>query len=318
MNGGDVITLSSKTLRAELDPYGARLSGLWMDGWPHSLVLGPATPQALRSPALAYFGVLVGPVANRISGAAVDINGTRWRMQANEGSTALHSGPDGLHARTWTTVASTGSKLTLSTTLEHGVCRLPGRREITTTYLLSGDTLTLEITAISDATTIMNIAHHPYWNLSGAASVADHQLQVDADQVLDLDARNLPTGLVKSVAGTDYDFRRAKAVATDKPLDANLCLAPARRDAPVRAARLSTGGGPTLEIETTEPGLQVYNGYGLETADIALHSGQQLGPCAGVALEPQGWPDAPRHPRFPSILLEPGETYRQITRYCLS
>lgn len=308
--------ISSDRLRAEFDPRGARLTGLWIDDRPHSLVLGPGNAGMAQAPELAFFGVLVGPVANRIGGAQVTIDGKLYQMTANESSATLHSGPEGTHAQLWETTSESRSELSYALTLRDGTCGLPGNREITATYQMSQSSLELIIEARSDAVTVMNIAHHPYWNLNGAGTVADHVLRVEAEQVLELNAQTLPTGRITDVAGTDYDFRTARSVPTDRRLDVNLCLSPARVATPRPVAYVSAPGGPSMVIETTEPGLQVYNGYGLKTADVTLHAGQRLGRCAGLALEPQSWPDAPNQTDFPSILLTPNETYRQVTRYC--
>ncbi|MEM1351973.1 MAG: aldose epimerase family protein [Pseudomonadota bacterium] len=314
-----MISLSSDDMRVWLDPLGARLAGIWLAGFPHSLVLGPCDTANLSAPEFTYFGVLVGPIANRVAGATAQIDGTNWQMRPNEGSTALHSGPDGIHARTWTTGSVTESEARFATELAHGECGLPGQRRITAIYRLSGTSLELEVNATTNRLTAMNIAHHPYWNLSGQRTIADHQLEIPADQVVALDPANLPTGQLQAVEDTQYDFRAARALPTQIPLDANLCLAQSRRAIPERAAVLTAPNAPKLEIETTEPGLQLYNGIGLgASVDVPLHDARQLTSCAGVALEPQGWPDALRHVGFPSILLKPGETYRQITRYRLS
>jgi len=307
--------ITSSRLRAQCDPTGARLAGLWLDDWPQSLVLGPADAEAGRAPALAFFGVLVGPVANRVSQAAVEIDGVAWSMAANEGTTSLHSGPEGLHGRTWNVTDVSSSDVTYALSLPHGACGLPGHRTLTATYRVEGNCLELVIEATTDTTTVMNVAHHPYWNLSGARTIADHRLQVEAEHVLDLDTKKLPTGNLLPVGNTDYDFRQFRKVPTDRPIDSNLCLSKGRSLSPRRVAELKASDGPRLVLETTEPGLQVYNGYGLGSEDVALHKGQKLRACAGLALEPQAWPDAPSQKGFPSILLTPGEAYRQVTRY---
>lgn len=313
-----MITLRSKALKATLAPLGARLSGLWIDGWPQSLVLGPPDTQTAQHPDLAFFGVVVGPIANRVTDATVELNGKVWKMDANEGTTALHSGLCGMHAQVWDIASSSSDEISFALTLPHGACGLPGHRRVSATYKLTDSCIELDIRATSDTPTAMNLAHHPYWNLNGEATVAGHELQVAATHVLPVDDLNLPTGEISPVMASQYDFRTPKTVPVHIPLDANLCLATARRSEPRFAARLTAPNGPVLEIETTEPGLQVYNGFGLPTSAVPLHPGQRLQRCAGIALEPQGWPDAPRHTAFPSIMLKPGDEYHQLTRYQFS
>ncbi|MGD9294591.1 MAG: aldose epimerase family protein [Roseobacter sp.] len=312
-----MIQLHSNCLKAEIAPRGAALTGLWHRDLAHSLVLGAPDPAAYEQ-ALVYFGAIVGPVANRISDAAVHIDGKRWRMEANEGTTCLHGGSDGLHARIWDLAEQSSSHVLLTCTLTHGESGLPGHRVISARYGLDGSVLSLDIFATTDRNTVMNLAHHPYWNLAGTESVGAHRLCIAADTYLPTDDKNLPTGRAAPVAGTPYDFRQPNALPVDVTLDANLCLAEARRPEPVFAARLTAPNAPSLEIHTTESGLQLYNGSGLRPLPVLLHEGQKLAPYAGVALEPQAWPDAPKHPHFPSVVLRKGQKYIQRTRYHIS
>ncbi len=309
-----MIELRTEHLTVLLSPVGARLVGLWYGSYPHSLVLG-APDDAASSGTFEYFGALIGPVANRISGATIEIDGRSWRLPMNEGNNCLHSGPTGLHALRWDTAKRSDNSMTFEIALQHGHGGLPGNRNVTATYSLDGPTLTLVVDASTDHKTPVNIAHHPYWKLSQNDTIADHILKVAADTYLPVTAETCPTGEIASVQNTDFDFRHPRAVPTDVTLDANFCLSPAPHSQPRFAAHLEAPSGPQLEIQTTEPGLQIYNGTGLQATDTPMHTGQQLGPCAGIALEPQRWPDAPSHDRFPSVLLPAGGIYRQITRY---
>lgn len=309
-----MIKLQSKTLRAWIAPQGATLVGLWHADWSQCLVLGSPDLAAYTSE-FAYCGAVVGPVANRVSGAAIDIEGTIWRMTANEGTTCLHSGPNGLHARVWEISKQTSDSVTLTCVLRDGECGLPGQRDIALRYQLDDAAMTLEIRATTDRPTVMNLAHHPYWNLAGSGDISTHKLEVAANTFLPVDGDTLPTGDVASVCNTPYDFRKATCLPTDFTLDANLCLSSHRRAEPHFAARLTAPHAPLMEIHTTEPGLQIYNGSGLCSRRFTLHNGQNLAPYAGVALEPQAWPDAPNHAHFPSINVNKETAYRQITRY---
>lgn len=312
-----MIALRSETLTATLSPFGARLAGLWHKDYPNSLVLGASDDASFTSD-LVYFGALIGPVANRISQGRVCIGNTSWQMETNEAPNCLHSGSDGLHALVWQVTDQSERHVTFGITLVHGAGGLPGNRMFTATYTVERNALRLEITATSDHTTPINVAHHPYWNLSGHASVAEHILQTVATEYLPVDGATCPTGEIASVSGTPYDFTQPHKVPTDITLDANLCLARGKYETPEFAARLSVPDGPALEIATTEQGLRIYNGTGLHPTGTKLHPGQKLGCAAGIALEPQGWPDAPSHRNFPTVLCGAGAQYRQSTIYSIA
>lgn len=313
-----MITLKSKSLTARILPFGASLTGLWFRDDPHSLVIGSGEANDYLEN-LVFSGALVGPVANRIANSRVIVNDHIWQMEANEGRNSLHSGSEGLHARWWDIAKQSDTSVTLKINLRHGDCGLPGNRLIEASYSLSADSaLIVDVTAQSDRDTVMNIAHHPYWNLDGAKTIAGHHLEIPAECFLPVDKDTLPTGEVRSVSGTHYDFRSPKSIPVHTSLDANLCLTQHGRPTPKFAASLQGANGRRLQIETTEPGLQLYNGGGLAGTAKDLHPGQDLGPYCGVALEPQGWPDAPHHPNFPSIALREGDIYRQSTIYRIS
>ncbi len=306
------IEIANDQLRARLSQLGAGLVGLWHGAVQNSLVLGYAD----GTPA-GYMGALVGPVANRIGGAAVTIDGTRWQMQANEGTTCLHSGDGGLHSRLWTVSDRDATEVTFALTLAHGDCGLPGLRRITARYAVQGPSLRLDITATTDRATVMNIAHHPYWNLAGSGTIESHELRVFGDSYLPVDAAKLPTGALAPVSDLGLSAHAATTLGQAAPLDHNICLG-VRRDTPQPAACLTGPNGLSLTISTTEPGLQIYDGAGLPEQPEAAVLGARIGAYAGIALEPQGWPDAPHHDSFPPIVLQSGNNYRQTTLYTLN
>jgi aldose 1-epimerase len=313
-----VIVLKSAALTAHILERGAVLAGLWLDGRARSLCLGYASGD-LYATDTCYLGALVGPVANRVKSARVAIGTRNWTMPGNEGTTCLHSGPQGLHSQTWTIAERDPDRVRLELNLPHGACGLPGNRRIEATYAIGdGGCLTLTVSATTDQTTAMNIAHHPYWTLDDHPTVGMHSLTVAADRLLPVDDANLPTGEIRSVAGTEFDFRVPRRLPVDKAIDVNLCLSSKRHATPRPIAVLTGGTGIRMEIETTEPGLQVYNGAGLQPREAAMLAGQALLPFAGVALEPQGWPDALNHTNFPSTLLHPVAQYHQVSRYRFS
>ena len=164
----------------------------------------------------------------------------------------------------------------------------------------------------------MNLANHSYWCL-GPGDLSGHRLQIAADRYTPVDADLIPTGATPDVAGTPFDFRRPRTVGpeADTTYDHNFCLADGRRPLAF-AARLTGPTGLALTLDTTEPGLQVYDAARMSTGTCRGHSGAPLGAFAGVALEAQCWPDAPHHPTFPPIRLDPGQTLRQETRWSFS
>jgi aldose 1-epimerase len=313
-----MITLTSKTLKARILPLGATLAGFWVKGRGRSLVLGYNSAEDYIDDPF-YMGTIVGPIANRLRGASLVIDGQTWRLPPNEGRNLLHSGHHGLHAQDWRVTAQDAGSVTLECRMAHGVDGLPGNRRFLARYTLEDSAdLTLDLTATTDRLTVCTLAHHPYWTLDDAATVAGHSLQVAAHSFLPVDGDMLPTGEIAAVARSDYDFREPRPVAVNRTLDATLCLTLATAGTPRLAATLTGQSGLTLRIETTEPGLQVYNGSGLAPRSASLLDGQDLCAFAGIALEPQGWPDAPHHAHFPSILLRPVAPYRQTTIYRLS
>ena len=299
-----VFTLASSDLTATISPLGARLETLLFQGGP-SLVLHSDDP-AWRD---SYAGTIVGPVANRVKGGQVRIDGRTYQMPCNEnGVTALHSGPEGLDRQHWDVIAHDAQALHLRCTLADGAGGLPGNRVFDVIYSIEGSCLSLDISATTDATTPISVAHHPYWRLGDPS---DHRLCVDAETYLSVDARNVPTGDILPVAGTVFDHRRPCAL--DPQTDHNFCVATERRSAPARVATLYGTDGLTLRIDSTEPGLQVYAGGFLPNIPDA-----GITPGAGIALEPQGWPDATNQGNFPSIIACYDTAYYQKTCYLIS
>ncbi|WP_299145852.1 aldose epimerase family protein [uncultured Tateyamaria sp.] len=297
------ISIASGAMRALLSTSGARLLSLHYDNQP---VILSADPEQHPGWFDVYPGALIGPVANRIRAGHVPLSGTTYQMVCNENDvTALHSGPNGLDVREWQIDAQTEHSVRLHHHLDDGDMGLPGKRHITVSFALDDAALTLDIKATTTTPTPMSIAHHPYWRLGNAR---DHKLQVSADHYLPTDADNVPTGTIASVDGTALDHRTARQL--DAATDHNLCTATAPVTQPRAVATLTGTDGLRMVVETTEPGLQVYSGAhlpDLQRTDVA--------PFAGIALEPQGWPDAPNNPSFPNVIATPETPYHQITRY---
>lgn len=317
------VTLTAHGMTASVITWGASLQDLRLSGIAHPLVLG--FPDL--APYLAegrYFGAIVGRCANRIAGGRAQLGDRTLDLDRNErGRTTLHGGSDGTGQRNWIIADQGADFVALSDHLPDGHMGFPGALLVRVTYrLLPGPALHIGILASTTDDTLCNFAQHSYFNLDGRPTIADHRLTVPADTYLPVDGDLIPLGPPAPVQGTALDFRQPARLGDrlggppggppDGPgIDHNLCLAPRRAMAPRRAATLR-GRSVQMTIDSTEPGLQVYDGALLRPGAPGL-DGQSYGPHAGIALESQLWPDAPHHPSYPSAVLEMGQLYRQAT-----
>jgi aldose 1-epimerase len=300
------VVLRSGGLEVALLTLGAVLQSLRLAGIDRDLTLG--SPRLADYEAdMIYHGAIVGPVANRISGAAAVIGGQVHQFEANEGPNTLHSGPSGAHARVWD-IADRGSDFALlRLALPDGAGGFPGNRALAARFSVTGTVLRLELSAETDAPTLMNLANHSYWNLDGTPDFSGHRLRIAAEGHVAVGPDLLPTGEVAAVAGTDLDFRHERVMTPGAPpLDTCFCLSPGREGLR-EVLWLQGASGVRMALATTEPGVQVYD------ARDARRPG--AGPHEGLAIEAQFWPDAVRHTRFPPILLRPGEPWVQVTEW---
>jgi aldose 1-epimerase len=283
-------------------------------GEPHSLTLGSPDLGAYLGP-MRFFGCVVAPVANRIGGASATIDGVVHRFEANFGPHTLHSGSAGTQGKVWRVTAADERSVAMQVDMVDGEGGFPGHRTLRATWAVSPPaTLTLTLDAVTDRPTPLLVAHHPYWNLDGSEDWEGHALQVAAERYLPADAIDRPTGEVATVGGTPFDFRAGCRIPWGPKLDNSLVLSDRRRPlTPV--ATLTGASGLGLDIATTEPALHLYDGHGAAAPGVRGHDGRHHGPCAGVALEPQFWPDAMSHPHFPDVILRPDAPWTAQTRY---
>ncbi|MCX5313297.1 aldose epimerase family protein [Streptomyces sp. NBC_00154] len=277
---------------------------------------GVRAPVALGLPDLAayekssgpYFGALVGRYANRIARGSFVLDGQTHRVTRNEGRNHVHGGARGFDRRVWE-ARELIDGVELSLVAEDGEEGFPGRLTVSAAYTLDEDgALRIAYRATTDAPTVLNLTNHTYWNLAGAdsGSAVGHTLWIAAGRITPTDAESLPTGEFLPVDGTRFDFRETKTVGGG--YDHNFVL-DAAADGPV-AELCDPASGRVLTVTTTEPGLQLY------TADH--FDGRPYGPCDGIALETQHFPDSPNRPEFPSTVLRPGEEYVSTTVYGFS
>ncbi|RDW12582.1 galactose mutarotase [Paracoccus thiocyanatus] len=305
------IALRSAGISAQVLTLGAIVQDLRLEGVDHPLVLGAAAPAVYLGQA-RYLGAIVGRCANRIAGAGFVLDGAAHRTDPNFlGRHTLHGGRDGLDLHLWRIEEEAGDRAVLSHVLPAGHMGFPGRLEIRVAIALRDRALVIDMQAQSDAATPCNLAHHGYFDLDGTGDIRGHELQIDAENYLPVDGEMIPLPGTAPVAGTAFDFRRARPIGATR-LDHNFCLSQGPRPArPV--ARLTGQGGLGLTVVTDQPGLQVYDGRhfdGWRGLD-----GRRYGPHAGLALETQGWPDAPNRADYPSVILRPGQIYRHHVSY---
>lgn len=315
--------ISGGGLTAHLITWGAAVQDLRLEGHDAPLVLGydGFDDYFRHSP---YFGATAGRCANRIAGGRFVIDGRHCQTDRNFlGKHTLHGGGRGFGARVWSVTLHGPDFVTFSLHSANGDMGFPGAVDVTCTYRLKiPGTLSIEYGATAEEPTLCNLAHHSYFNLDdgGSGDILDHELGIDAAAYLPVDEEMIPTGVVQPVEGTVFDFRPPRPVRMESegeqvPYDHNFCLAAAR--GPLRhAARLrGARSGVRMDLWTTEPGVQFYDGRRLERPGTRGLGGRSYRAHAGLCLEPQVWPDSPNRPYFPQAVLWPGERYHQVTEY---
>lgn len=319
-----ILLRSPEGLEAELTAFGARLLALRVpdrDGRLADVALGTDDPDAVHGRS-SYFGATCGRFANRIRDGRFVLDGVEHRLSVNEGSTHLHGGAVGFDRCWWSAqVEPSGRAVEFTLTSPDGDQGYPGALTAHVRYALEGKALRIAMTATTSATTIVNLANHAYWNLSGDgnADMLDHDVTIHATHWLPVDERLIPTGEIRTVDGGAFDFRAGRRMSealAARPEGFDHCLVvegPAGRLRPV-ARVLHAGTGRGFELYADQPGLQFYTcmhfGEGLAGKAGALYRR-----FAGLVFEPQGYPDAPNQPGFPSARLAPGEVYRQALEY---
>ncbi|MFE7352302.1 aldose epimerase family protein [Streptomyces sp. NPDC057543] len=304
-------TLERDGTRVRVLTYGGIVQSVEVpgrDGARAGVVLGLPDLAGYKTFTGPYFGALVGRYANRIGGACFELDGLTHRVTRNEGRNHVHGGARGFDKRVWE-AREVADGVRLSLVSEDGEEGFPGRLTVSATYTLDeGGALRIAYRATTDAPTVVNLTNHTYWNLAGAdsGSALGQLLRIAAGRITPADAESLPTGEFLPVDGTRFDFREPQPVGPD--YDHNFVLDDAGAG-PV-AELYDAGSGRVLTVSTTEPGMQLY------TADH--FDGRPFGPCGGIALETQHFPDSPNRPEFPSTVLRPGEEYVSSTVYGFS
>lgn len=316
MGGGSVGTVTDPDLAVVLgrDPgpvvellaTGATVHRLVVtcgDGVRRDVVLGHPTV-AERVTTRDYLGATIGRYANRIAGGHLELDGVTHQLAAHDRGNLLHGGHTGFDRRTWSLVDSEELRARWRLVSSDGDQGFPGELTAEIAFEVLDDGLAMTMTATTDAPTVVNLTHHGYANLDGSSTIDGHRLTVPADAYTPVDETLIPTGGHAPVDRTRFDLRAGVLLGEVGALDHNLVV----RGSGMRtmAALDAPGSRTRLEVRSAQPGLQVYTGEALGR------------PRAGVALEPQLFPDSPHHPDWPSPVLRPGETYRHALEWRFS
>jgi aldose 1-epimerase len=299
-----------------------------------NVCLGFPDPAGYLLPTSPFFGVIAGRYANRIGHGRFELDGRVVQLAVNDGGHHLHGGHEGFDKRHWQTEDASdgaGPALRLRLHSPDGDQGYPGALQVEVVYALRpGRRLEVSYRATTDAPTIVNLTQHAYWNLAGEGSgdVYGHRLRVNASRYTPVAAGSIPTGELAPVAGTPFDFREPRPIGErirdnhpqlvlgmgydhnlvfDRPEPDDGALLPV-----IRVEEPTTGR--TLEIATTEPGVQFYSGNFLDGTTLGSGGGLYR-QGDGFCLETQHFPDSPNQPHFPSTVLRPGETYRSQTTF---
>ena len=319
-----LFTLTNKNgMKAELTNYSGAVVSLFVpdrNGIMEDVVLGYDDLDGYIAGTSSQ-GALVGRYANRIADAKFTLNGVEHKLFANENSNTLHGGRIGYNKRVWTVDATTENSVTFGYLSPDGEENFPGTVKVTCTYTLTDENeLKLEYTGVSDADTVLNLTNHSYFNLGGvlSGSILNHELQLFADYYTPVNSALIPTGELKDVTGTPFDFRTPKLIGKDVEAgllvgyDHNYMLGEPHE---MRKAAIAycDKTGIEMTVYTDKPAIQLYTAIGLG-GEIGK-GGQEMKFQTAFCLESQYAPDSPNQPNFPDCVLRKGEEYRFTTVY---
>ena len=320
--GGTVVSVKVPDNKGKLDDIVLgfdKLSGYLQDGDP-------------------YFGALIGRYGNRIAGGKFTLDGASYTLAVNNGPNSLHGGKKGFDKVVWTASSVAPSAdgavgVELSYQSKDGEEGYPGSLYVKVAYTLTSDnSLKIDYTATTDKATVVNLTNHSYFNLNGAGNgdVLDQVVQINADRMTPVDSNLIPTGELKSVAGTPFDFRTPTPIGArinqDEEqikfgggYDHNFVLnsTPGTPTLALAARVVAPKTGRVLEVLTTQPGVQFYTGNFLD-GKVKGKGGKVYNKRYAFCLETQHYPDSPNHPDFPTTTLKPGETLHETTIYRFS
>ncbi|PBI94325.1 Aldose 1-epimerase precursor [Flavobacterium sp. ACN2] len=327
--------IENKDIKAAFTNYGGRLIGLWVkdkNGKPTDVVVGMNSAKGFKNATEPYFGATIGRVGNRVALGKFTLEGKHYQIPLNNGKNALHSGVKGFQDVVWNAEKTNGNTLVFTYASPDGEQGFPGNLNVKVTYSITdNNAVKMEYEATTDKTTIVNLTNHAFFNLNGEGSgtILNHELQIYGDKFTPVDEGLIPTGELKSVKNTPFDFTSKHKIGErietkdeqlkfGKGYDHNYVLRSTKKDGFIHAATIKGDiSGITLYIYTEEPGLQFYSGNFMQSKNT-FKSGVKDDFRTAFALETQHFPDAPNQPKFPQITLKAGEKYHTVSLYQFS
>nr|WP_319273158.1 aldose epimerase family protein [uncultured Draconibacterium sp.] len=317
--------------------YGGRIVSLLVpgkNGEMADVVLGFPSIDAYLNAKEVFHGALIGRVGNRIAKGKFTLNNIEYTLPINNDPNHLHGGPDGFHNQVWDVKSVDETSIVLTYLSKNGEMGYPGNLSVEVTYQLSADNeVQIDYKATTDESTPVNLTNHAFFNLKGEGNgtINDHLLTINADKFTAVDSTLIPLGENVPVEGTPFDFRKAKAIGADLALqseneqlqnglgyDHNFALnKTVDGEMSWAATVVEPASGRKMEVFTKEPGIQFYGGNFMDGADTGIY-GKSFDFRESFALETQHLPDSPNQPEFPSIILNPGETYSTTSIYRFS
>ena len=334
-DGAEVMrhTLERGDFRVRISEYGAVVTSIETpdrQGRVANVVLGFSDLNSYETVSPS-FGAVIGRFANRIAGGQLTVDGTEYRLPTNDRGNTLHGGPGNFGLRLWQTREADATGVTLVRLSPDGEEGFPGNLDVEVRYSLPAvGVLRLAMRAVTDRPTPVNLTNHSYFNLAGEGSgdVLEHRLRLEADAFLATDPAQVPTGEIRPVAGTPFDFRTERGIGEEiragdpqivagKGYDHAFVLSGADGSLRLAAGCHDSGSGRRLDVWTTRPSLQLYTANNLD-GTLVGPSGRTYRAGDAVCFETQGFPDAPHHPNFPSAILRPGQVFEAVTEFQFS
>lgn len=333
MNDNKTYALKNNNgLEIDFIAYGARLTSILIPDGDEKvdILLGYSHPEDYLT-GDPYMNAICGPYANRIKDAEFELEGKVYQLEANDGKNLLHGGKYGFHQKYWQVeniaLENYACAYKLSTHSPDGEGNFPGNVQIEVIYALNNaNELLIDIAATTDKMTILNVTSHPYFNLMGIGNtINDHIISVNADKYTELDDENIPTGNILSVESSPMDLRKSKLlndiiysnypeIKVREGLDHNWIVNKQHGELALAAKVTEPTSGRSVEVYTTQPGIQVYTAMHFDNTEIGKQ-GKTFTKYGGIAMEAQHFADAPHHSKFPSCVLKPGEPFKESIIY---
>lgn len=330
----EIFTVSDGVCEARIATYGGIVVSLKVpdrSGKLADVVLGfddlKGYVANFNGPSAAFFGAIIGRYANRVAHGSFTLDGKKYSLPLNNGENSLHGGPHGFNNVVWK-AKPIANGVEFSYLSKDGEAGYPGNLSAVVKYTLVKAQLRIEYSATTDKDTVVNLTNHSYFNLAGQGDILNHRLTLHASRFTPVDAGLIPTGELKSVESTPFDFRKATAVgarinADDEQLrrahgyDHNWVLDSGGGKLTEAAELYDPESGRVLKVLTDQPGIQFYSGNFLD-GSIKGKDGKPYKLHAALCLETQHFPDSPNHPTFPTTELKPGERYHTVTVFSFS